>query len=137
MLDGKELNIDVTELEGMFAKPESKVRVKDGAAAEDAKAKASRVSLLDTKRSTSVGIVMKRITDGLQGKELRDALLEVDENLLPLETLPMGTPRTHTTARALSDPRGPVEHAPCAPAKRAERDRPFLILSYLTPSCRQ
>ena len=60
------LQLDLTELEGMFAKPEPPPRalgVKD-------ESKASKVSLLDAKRSTSVGIVMKRITDALQVREL-------------------------------------------------------------------
>jgi hypothetical protein len=82
---GKTLQLDMNELEGMFAKPEVKLRT--AAMAADDKPKASKVILLDAKRSTSVGIVMKRITDALQGKELRDALMDVDENLLPLEVL--------------------------------------------------
>ena len=81
---GKTLDLDISELEGMFAKPEVRPRA-GSVATEDTKPKISKVTLLDAKRSTSVGIVMKRITDALQGKELRDALMEVDENLLPLE----------------------------------------------------
>ena len=71
--------------------PEVKGRMGGGPSGgeEERKAKVMKVTLLDAKRSTSVGIVMKRITDALQGKELRDALMEVDENLLPLEVLPM------------------------------------------------
>ena len=84
--EGKTLQLDVTALEGMFAKPETKVRT---AKAIDDRPKLSKVTLLDAKRSTSVGIVMKRITDGLAGKELRDALIEVDENALPTDVLPM------------------------------------------------
>lgn len=87
MLGGKTLNLDVDRLEGMFAKPDIKPRVPLNAG--DEKPKTSKVTLLDAKRSTSVGIVMKRITDALQGKELRDALMEVDENVLPLDVLPM------------------------------------------------
>ena len=89
--DGKSLELDLAELEGMFAKPEVKGRMGGGPSGgeEERKAKVMKVTLLDAKRSTSVGIVMKRITDALQGKELRDALMEVDENLLPLEVLPM------------------------------------------------
>jgi len=85
MTGGKELNLDMCELEGMFAKPETKARV----AAKTDEVKRTKISLLDAKRSTSVGIMMKRITDKLQGKEIRDALMEIDENLLPLEVLPM------------------------------------------------
>ena len=58
-----------------------------GGASDELKKATSKVTLLDAKRSTSVGIVMKAITDALQGKELRDALMEIDENLLPLDVL--------------------------------------------------
>ena len=85
---GKTLDLDVGKLEGMFAKPEVKAKV-DVSAEADNRPKVVKVTLLDAKRSTSVGIVMKRITDALQGKELRDALMDVDENLLPLDVLPM------------------------------------------------
>jgi len=86
---GKEvLDLDVTRLEEMFAKPEVKERTPRAADAEFTPRKMA-ISLLDAKRSTSVGIVMKRITDTLGGKDLRDALMEVDENVLPLEVLPM------------------------------------------------
>ena len=89
LLGGKSLDLDLTALEEMFAKPETKAVASGGAGASDEKKGASnRVTLLDAKRSTSVGIVMKAITDALQGKELRDALMEIDENLLPIEVLP-------------------------------------------------
>ena len=87
--EGKALSLDVDKLEGMFAKPATKARTVGGATSEAAAPKSSKVQLLEAKRSTSVGIAMKRITDGLQGKELRDALMEVDENVLPLEVIPM------------------------------------------------
>jgi hypothetical protein len=92
--EGKTLEIDVAALECAFAKPVVKPRAgstADGAAEADGstKMRATKVCLLEPKRSTGVGIVMKRITDGLQQKELREALMEVDENLLPLEVLPM------------------------------------------------
>jgi len=72
----------------MFAKPQMKVKERAGADA-DFTPKRTMVSLLDAKRSTSVGIVMTRVNNTLNGKDLRDALLEVDENVLPAEVLPM------------------------------------------------
>jgi len=81
---GNSLDLNVNSLEEMFARPDIKPRAMT--VAGDAP-KVNKVQLLDQKRSTDVGIVMKVITDALQGKELRDALLEVDENLLSLEVL--------------------------------------------------
>ena len=83
----KQLDLDLAELEGLFARPETKA--KPVAAGGEEKPRATKVSLLDAKRSTSVGIVMKRITDALRGHDLRQALMEVDLDLLPLEVLPM------------------------------------------------
>ena len=95
--EGKSLQLDLGELEGMFAKPEVKPRFSTSVA--DERSKVSKVTLLDAKRSTSVGIVMKRITDALQGKELRDALMDVDENVRatasPSTCHDPSEPRTH------------------------------------------
>ena len=74
---GNNLELDIHQLEVLFAKPQVRTRFM---IASEEKSR-SKVILLDAKRSTSVGIVMKRITDALQGKDLRDALMEVDENV--------------------------------------------------------
>ena len=38
--------------------------------------------LLEPKRATSVGIIVNKMERVLQGKPLRDAIMEVDENTL-------------------------------------------------------
>ena len=86
----RKLNIDVNLLEAKFARPEVKKRVESTV---EKPLGLKKVSLLEAKRSTSVGIVMKRIKDALQGQDvnvaLRDAIMNVDINLLSLETLRM------------------------------------------------
>ena len=42
----------------------------------------SQVRLLEPKRATSVGIIVNKMERVLQGKPLRDAIMEVDENTL-------------------------------------------------------
>jgi formin 2 len=83
------LNLDVNRLEDMFQRPEVKEKAPRARSDAEFTPRRTAVQLLDSKRSTSVGIVMKRITDALCGKDLRDALLEVDENTLPADVLPM------------------------------------------------
>lgn len=83
------LNLDVNRLEDMFQRPEVKEKAPRARSDAEFTPRRTAVQLLDSKRSTSVGIVMKRITDALGGKDLRDALLEVDENTLPADVLPM------------------------------------------------
>ena len=41
-----------------------------------------KVRLLESKRATSVGIIVNKMERVLQGKPLRDAIMEVDENTL-------------------------------------------------------
>ena len=63
LLGGGKLELDVSELEGLFARPEAKAKA---AAPGDDRPRVTKVQLLEQKRSTSVGIVMKRVTDALK-----------------------------------------------------------------------
>ena len=56
---------------------------------EERPTRTARITLLESKRSTAVGIAQNKIRLVLGGKELRDAIAEVDENVLTLDTLKM------------------------------------------------
>ena len=54
--------------------------------------------LLEPKRATSVGIIVNKMERVLQGKPLRDAIMEVDENTLtPTLTLTLTLTLTRWT----------------------------------------
>jgi len=97
------LQINPQDLESRFARPETKRRE-----AVVEKAKVKRVSLLDPKRAIFIGFVMNKIRVVLQGKELREALFEVDDDILTPETLRMvmGIIPTREEVRVLNEFRG-------------------------------
>eukprot|EP00962_Isochrysis_galbana_P059107 scaffold32523_cov62-Isochrysis_galbana.AAC.1 len=77
MTGGSELQIDIGALEIRFARPEARPRRLEAEEADGSRsARGARVRLLDTKRSTSIGIVANKIRLGLNGKGLREAVLE-------------------------------------------------------------
>jgi hypothetical protein len=67
------LNIDVNQLESKFARPEMKKRA--AASTDEKPIGTKKVQLLDSKRSTSIGIVMKRIKDSLGGTDINVSLI--------------------------------------------------------------
>lgn len=88
----RSVEIDVNELETLFARPEIKLRRSTHGGDERSATSAAtrRVTLLDQKRSTAIGIVMQRIKAELgQDTTLREVILDVDLNALSLDILRM------------------------------------------------
>ena len=83
---GKKFELSIHALEERFARPEGRVRPER--LAED-RNRSRCVVLLEPKRSTAVGIVMNKIKVALGGKELREAIMDVDENTLRQDVLKM------------------------------------------------
>ena len=87
---GAALQLDVRELEERFAKPPEKKRNASITGADGgAVPKLKVVTLLEQKRSQQVGMLQQRVRKDMEGKDLREAIMEVDENALTPDILRM------------------------------------------------
>ena len=91
--NGAEFKVDIDALEARFARPDAGRRAPtaDGADGPPGliSSRSRRVALLDPKRSTKLGIVMKKIEAALGAKEVAEAIITVDESFMRQETLRM------------------------------------------------
>ena len=91
--NGAEFKVDIDALEARFARPDAGRRAPtaDGTDGPPGliSSRSRRVALLDPKRSTKLGIVMKKIEAALGAKEVAEAIITVDESFMRQETLRM------------------------------------------------
>jgi len=91
--NGAEFKVDIDALEARFARPDAGRRAPTAGGTDGPpgliSSRSRRVALLDPKRSTKLGIVMKKIEAALGAKEVAEAIITVDESFMRQETLRM------------------------------------------------